>query len=83
MDKVKKRGTLMARFAVMFAVFVAVTLVINGIITFINQTRSYHEEFEANLKNMTGYMNTLLAADGKDFANLKDYFIKHKDELSC
>ena len=71
----------MTKFAVMFISFIAVTLILNTLVTFFNQQNSYHEECKSNLMQTTNYLNKLIAADGEEFVELKAYFEEHMDKF--
>ena len=73
--------SLMVRFITMFALFVAVALVLTGTLSYINETAFYHTEVERSLRNATDYVNSLMAAEGESFPELKQYIYDHRDEL--
>lgn len=79
-DKIKKKS-LINLFVIMFTIYAFVTLIMNTIYTYVVQDRSYHRQCEENLKNINIYLGALIEREGTDFAHLKDYILKHGDEM--
>ncbi len=79
--KNKKFDSLLFRFAVIFAVFTVVTLVICGFMTYVNQTNIYNADKEKSIQEVAGYLASAIQADGADFIWFQDFFLKHKDEM--
>lgn len=80
-DKHEKRKSLIRIFALMFAVFGLITVVMNAAYTYMVQTNVYHQECADKLMAIDDYLEVLIERDGNDFLLLKDYFEKHHDEM--
>ena len=79
--KGKKSSSLLIKFVIIFIVFTVVSVISCGIATYILQTRIYKEQTEANVRDITEYLQTLIKADDMDFINYQNYLIGHKDEI--
>ena len=73
--------SLLTKLIVMVTIFGAISLIMNSAYTYVTQTTSYHKECEENLRQITGYMETIMAADGDDFKELKNYYEEHHDDM--
>ena len=73
----KKLHSLLFKFAVIFAIFTLITLLLSGITTYVNQTASYREQCELNIKNIGEYLQELILADSEDFLIFQEYFLLH------
>ncbi|MBQ8971088.1 MAG: GGDEF domain-containing protein [Lachnospiraceae bacterium] len=60
-----------------FIVFLAVTLILCGITTYLSQMSIYREQCKTNVTNVARYLRTLITADGDDFLQFTDYFKDH------
>ncbi len=69
------------RLGVAFAVFSVVTLIIVGLMTYINQMGIYRAQCERNIKNVGRYISSLIVADGVDFIRYMDYYQEHYTEV--
>ena len=76
----KKKG-LLIKFALIFAVFIIVTLAICGVTTFANQTNIYKAEQESSIQEVAAYLEKILQADGEEFLWYQDYFFEHPQDL--
>ncbi len=76
----KRRGIL-AKFGTLYILFAVVMLVVSGIYTYINQTRSYHSECQTNLQNLTRFLENMMEKDGEEFEDLFVYFKDHYDQM--
>jgi len=76
-----KKDSLLFKFAVIFIIFTLVTLLMSGVNTYLNQTRSYKEQSENNLQQLAKYLQALIVADGENFLNYQNYFFKHRDRM--
>ncbi|MBQ7265997.1 MAG: GGDEF domain-containing protein [Firmicutes bacterium] len=78
--KEKKRGMLF-KFSIVFAVFTVVTLVCNGLWTYIDQKGIYEEKYRDNARHLSGLLESLVLSDPADFKTYQDYIIAHGDEI--
>ena len=76
-----KKKSLIKYFVYMFTIYAFITLVLNAVFTYLNQTESYHMECENNLKDLNTYMSSMIEREGKDFVTLKKYYDEHCDEM--
>ncbi len=66
--------SLAKQFGWMLLVFAIVTTVISGVVSYANQTRAYHQDCITNLEKFTSHMSGLMLKEGREFANLKEWF---------
>ncbi len=76
-----KKKSLARLFGVLFLVIAAVTIIASGILTYFNQTHSYHEACISNLQQLTNYLSDLIVREGPEFSDLKAYFREHTEEV--
>ena len=62
-------------------VFTLVTLMMSGFNTYYNQTNSYKQQCEDNIKHLATYLEELVSADGENFVNFQEYFLVHYEEI--
>ena len=75
----KKQG-LLFKFAAIFAVFGLVTLLMSGANIYYNETAAYKQQCEENLVNIGHALEAMLVADGENFLQYQEVFMKrHKD----
>ncbi len=76
-----KTKSIAREFAVLFILFALITMIVSGVMTFVNQTESYHEECIENLHEMTGHLNRLIANEGSEFNDLKNWYDQNPDKV--
>ena len=77
----RKKKSILVTFGILFAIFTLLMLLINGLYTYIVQTRTYQNEQKTKLKNLNAYMEQLLLDEGRDFGELKEYLKTHGEEV--
>lgn len=77
----EKKKSLAAQFAVLFGIMALLAVLISGTVTYVNQTKLYQKDCINSLKQMTGYMDALIAAEDDEFVFLKSYFDEHPDKV--
>lgn len=78
----KKSVGLLFRFALLFSVFVVVTLLFSGIANFMAQTKSYKQQCRDNIRDVGEYLESLIRLKEEDFYNYHSYFMaNHKSAL--
>ncbi|MCR4640635.1 MAG: PP2C family protein-serine/threonine phosphatase [Lachnospiraceae bacterium] len=75
-----KRG-LGFKFGLFYVIFALVMIVVSSLLTFLNQSNSYHQECERNLRQITAHLAELMAREGDEFAIMRQYFEEHPDRL--
>ena len=73
--------SLVFKFACIFAVFILFTLAMTSVITYMNQTRFYRQECEANIHNIGRYLENLIMESGEEFITYQNYYMAHFDEI--
>lgn len=76
-----KKKSLARQFSALFIVFALATILVSGVMTFINQTNEYHGECVRNLEQLTTFLSELIGKEGDDFANIKGWYASHPGEL--
>ncbi|MCR5604054.1 MAG: PP2C family protein-serine/threonine phosphatase [Lachnospiraceae bacterium] len=79
--KLQKKRSLVTIFIIMFAIFGALTVIMNLVYTYVVQSRVYHQQCADRLTSINNYMKVLIDRDGDDFYDLRMYFEDHKDEI--
>lgn len=77
-----KTKSLARQFSVLFILFAIVTTVISGIISYVNQTTSYHEDVIVNLEKFTRHMSGIIQKEGSELADIKDWLDEHDYKLN-
>ena len=78
----KKIDSLLFKFGIIFSIFIAVTLFMSSVNTYVNQTNSYQEQAEQRLKDIAWCLEKFIQADSKNFLNYQKYFLQnHKKVL--
>ncbi len=77
----KKKKSLMFQFGLFFTLFALLTIIASSVMTYVNQTVSYHKECEESLRNITTHLSQLIRSEGAEFIYLIDYFDEHDAEL--
>ncbi len=76
-----KSGSLLFKFAVLFAIFTVVTLVLSGVMTYLNQMKSYTLQCQDNIQNAGHYLVSLIEQEGDDFITYQDFYVKHYKDM--
>ena len=69
-----EKKSLAKQFSLMFLVFAVVTTFISGVISYVNQTNTYHKECITTLERFTTHMAGLIKKEGSEFANIKEWY---------
>ncbi|MCR5178872.1 MAG: PP2C family protein-serine/threonine phosphatase [Lachnospiraceae bacterium] len=72
---------LAGQFISFFVAIALVTILASALVTYINQSDSYHRECVRNLKELTTHLTNEAVSEGREFIILRDYFEKHKDRV--
>ena len=76
-----KKKSLGKQFALLFALIAVVSIVISGIVTYINQTNTYHNETIESLRQLTAHMTGLMDDNEEEFIQLRKWFSEHPDQV--
>ncbi len=76
-----KTDSLIFKFAVIFLLFVIVTLTLSGVNAYFNQRAIYKTQCEEHLVHIAQHMEHLLKTEGKVFDDAMHYFVQHKDDI--
>ncbi|MBP5607966.1 MAG: PP2C family protein-serine/threonine phosphatase [Lachnospiraceae bacterium] len=76
-----KTKSLAFKFGVIFTIFALITIVISGIMTYLSQTETYHQECKNLLKQISAAIINRINDEGDEFRVLKEYFEEHMDEI--
>ena len=74
-----KKRSLVKLFALVFILFAVGTIAVSLSMTYVAQTRSYHEECVENLRSLTTHLTNLIQVEGDEFIHLKEWYQKHPD----
>ena len=77
----QKSGSLIFRFAIIFAVFTVVTIIMSGIAAYVVQTGMYKNQVEDEVSKVAKYLSLVLADESLDFENHQEYLMQHSDEI--
>nr|MCR5410824.1 hypothetical protein [Lachnospiraceae bacterium] len=77
----KKSVGLGFKLGAVFSVFLIVTLVLCGIMTYVSQMAIYRNQCQRNMTSVTSYLASLIEADGQDFLDYKEYYEDHYAEV--
>ncbi|MBQ7679234.1 MAG: GGDEF domain-containing protein [Butyrivibrio sp.] len=79
MKKVQKR--LLLKFGILFSIFIVVTLLVSGVMTYLNQMDLYQKEQEEGIRQIATYLEKVIQADGEEFLWYQEYFLAHTKDL--
>ncbi|SDB24500.1 SpoIIE family protein phosphatase [Butyrivibrio sp. INlla16] len=74
-----KKKSLVKMFIIVFALFALGTILVNGTMTYIAQTESYHSECVTDLRRITTHLVNQIQSEGDEFIYLKAWFQEHPD----
>ncbi len=80
MDNTKKKGALLFRFAVIFAVFALAAIAAAGISAYAAQTEVGNEQRCVNIKNTGRFLAEMAADDSEEVLNLRSFLISYPDQ---
>ena len=76
-----KRKSLVKLFALVFILFAAGTIIVNVNMTYVAQTRSYHNQCVGDLRKLTTYLTRMIRNRGDEFIHLKAWFQEYPDQV--
>ncbi len=76
-----KSGSLIFRFAIIFAVYTLVTIILSGTAAYFVQMRMHKKEVEAEVSKIAEYLSFILSDEALDFEKHQNYLIAHADEI--
>jgi sigma-B regulation protein RsbU (phosphoserine phosphatase) len=71
------KKSLAKQFSILFLLFALVTTIFSGVVSYINQTRSYHRECIESLEQITSHIAGLLQKEGSEFADIMSWISEH------
>ncbi len=77
---INKNG-LIYKLGLNFAVFLVVTLIISGVMTYLSQMAIYKDQCGRNIKSVVNYLSALIKASDKEFLQYKRYYDEHYTEV--
>lgn len=77
----KRQGSLLFRFAVIFAVFICVALLLGAASAYMHQRNSYHRQCEKRLVDIADHLKSLVESDRRVFFDFQEYLIKHREDI--
>jgi len=78
---VKKKESLLKKFALMFIGFVVIAMILNVAFSYYNQTQEINKRFINNLENTAEYVMNLMSVDGQEVSTLKGYFMENYENM--
>ena len=77
----KKKKSLAKLFLLIFIISAIGTIIVNVSMTYMAQTRSYHEECASDLRKLTTFLTGLMENEGDEFLLLKSWYKEHPDQV--
>lgn len=77
----KKTKSISFKLTVLFLVILLVVLACSEILTYLNQMSIYRRQCETDVRQVGEHLESLISADGADFAQYQDYYLAHYDEV--
>lgn len=77
----KRFVSLVAKFAIIFLVFILVTLTASGLSIYITQTRLDRETRLTHMQQINTYFDSLISEDGETFLAYQDLLIKYQNQV--
>ena len=71
------KKSLAKQFSILFLLFALVTTIFSGVVSYINQTNSYHRECIESLEQITSHIAGLLQKEGSEFADIMSWISEH------
>ena len=78
---IKTKDSLLFKFAIIFCVFALVSLLLNGVRTYMTQMKSYKEQYLERARNIGDYLEKLIQDSGNDFVSYQKYYMEHYKEI--
>lgn len=75
------KNSILFKFAIIFSLFIILTLIATGILTYVYQESAYRKQQEKKLHDIADYLSLVIQVNGRGFANYQDFFMKHHQEL--
>ncbi|WP_051227082.1 PP2C family protein-serine/threonine phosphatase [Butyrivibrio sp. MC2013] len=75
------KKSLVKRFVRLFVAFALGTIIVTSTMTYLTQTRSYHEDCVADLRKLTTHLTRLIQNEEDEFICLKQYFQEHPEKV--
>ncbi|MCR4961413.1 MAG: response regulator [Lachnospiraceae bacterium] len=79
--KEEKKPRLLFKFAVLFVAFILICLIACGVLTYVVQMKTYKELKCGEIRNVSGYLTTLMQDEGQRFIDYKEYYEKHYKDM--
>ncbi|WP_022763108.1 MULTISPECIES: GGDEF domain-containing protein [unclassified Butyrivibrio] len=77
----KKRFGLLARFTIIFLLFMIIMIVISAVATYMIQEDNYTLQQERRIKEVTNCLEALIEADGDEFRLMQEYFLENHESI--
>jgi sigma-B regulation protein RsbU (phosphoserine phosphatase) len=71
------KKSLAKQFSILFLIFALVTTIFSGVVSYFNQTKSYHRECIENLEQITSHISGLIQKEGTEFADIMTWMKEH------
>ena len=78
-SKAVKKKSLVKLFVLVFVLFALGTIFVSESMTYLAQTRAYHEECVEDLRRLTTHLAKLIQNEGKEFVYLRSWFQEHQE----
>ena len=79
--KEEKKRRLLFKFASLFVAFIVICLIACGVLTYVVQMKTYKELKCGEIRNVSGYLTTLMQDEGQRFIDYKEYYEKHYKDM--
>ena len=80
MENMKKKS-LVKMFALVFVLFAVGTIFTSNTMTYLTQTKAYHDDCVDQLRKMTSHLTKLIQNEGEEFVYLKAWYQEHPEEV--
>ena len=78
---IKATDSLLFKFALLFAVFTIVVLILCGLTTYNAQMRTYKSQCMSNIRSIGDYLERIVQEKNEEFIDYQDYYMKHFEEI--
>lgn len=82
MITVKKRDSLIFKFAILFTVFIVITILLNGANNYVNQSNIYQKESKEKLESLAIYLNNLIMMEPEEFFEYQELLKKYGNQIN-